>query len=153
MYIRSTIAPLPPIPSPASGFYGTPTIALSAMPGAFDSTTQLTAQSDPDLNLKPNNLNEAVDPNDATAQENVVLDDQVKLRMLGYKPVLGRPFGFWSSAGMNICYLSWIYESIICSIVFGYPAPLVFVSRYGRKLHVCKLITSLSATPFYVACT
>lgn len=57
------------------------------------------------------------------------LTDEDRLRMLGYDVSLGRPLGFWSSAGMNLCHLSFIYEFISQISLYSHEGPLLFVSR------------------------
>jgi hypothetical protein len=56
------------------------------------------------------------------------LTDVERLRMLGYDATLGRPLGFWSSAAMNLCHMSFVYEFIALAGVLAYKGPLLFVS-------------------------
>lgn len=66
---------------------------------------------------------------DVEAREHTcLLSDEERLQMLGYDAVLGRPLGFWSSAAMNVCHNSFIFEFISYTSLYGYSAPLVFVS-------------------------
>lgn len=69
-----------------------------------------------------------MEDSDPVSQEKVVIDDTAKLRMLGYDPMLGRTFGFWSSAGLNFCHMSFIFDFVMYATMYGYPAPLMFVS-------------------------
>ncbi len=55
------------------------------------------------------------------------LSDDERLRMLGYDAVLGRPFGFWSSAAMNVCHNSFIFEFIAYTSLYAWNGPLLFV--------------------------
>jgi hypothetical protein len=56
------------------------------------------------------------------------LSDDERLKMLGYDATLGRPFGFWSSSGMNICHMSFIYEFVRYVSLYSHEGPLLFVS-------------------------
>jgi hypothetical protein len=53
--------------------------------------------------------------------------------MLGYDVRLGRPLGFWGSAGMNVCHNSFIFEFIAYTALYAKPGPLLFVSSRHPK--------------------
>jgi hypothetical protein len=61
------------------------------------------------------------------------LSDEERLRMLGYDVRLGRPLGFWGSAGMNVCHNSFIFEFIAYTALYAKPGPLLFVSSRHPK--------------------
>ncbi|KLT41835.1 hypothetical protein CC85DRAFT_292432 [Cutaneotrichosporon oleaginosum] len=68
-----------------------------------------------------------------------VLTDEDRLRMLGYDVSFGRPLGFWSSAGMNLCHVSFVYEFISQISLYSYEGPLLFVIGFPflALLHCC----------------
>jgi hypothetical protein len=75
---------------------------------------------------------------ETTSQENVPTDDTAKLRSLGYDAVLGRPLGFWSALGLNVCHMGFIVEANSQVVLFAYSAPKLFVSsddETGGKCH------------------
>lgn len=63
------------------------------------------------------------------------LSDEERLRMLGYDVSLGRPLGFWGSAGMNVCHNSWIFDFIMYTAMYAKAGPLLFVSKRHRNDH------------------
>lgn len=60
------------------------------------------------------------------------LSDDERLRMLGYDVQLGRPLGFWSSAGLNVSHNSFVTDFISWCALYAYPGPLLFVSAQCR---------------------
>jgi hypothetical protein len=64
----------------------------------------------------------------AITPEAPVLDDNKKLEMLGYDATLGRPFGFWSALGLSMANLSFVFDTVVFCTMYGYPAPMMFVS-------------------------
>jgi hypothetical protein len=65
-------------------------------------------------------------PTEATTQS-LKVDDNARLRMLGYDAVLGRSFGFWSTAGISLAYMCPVDEIVLLCTIYAYAAPLVFV--------------------------
>ncbi|CAK9782617.1 hypothetical protein CC85DRAFT_284014 [Cutaneotrichosporon oleaginosum] len=67
------------------------------------------------------------------------LSDDDRLRMLGYDVSLGRSFGFWSSAGLNVSHNSFIYEFIAYQSIYAHNGPLLFVIGYPFLIffHLC----------------
>jgi hypothetical protein len=59
------------------------------------------------------------------------LTDVERLRMLGYDAALSRPLGFWSSAAMTLCHMSFVYDFIALAGCYAYDGPLLFVSSRG----------------------
>lgn len=88
----------------------------------------MTLNSDSDRSDSVKAEGERIDEVDV--RENAcLLSDEERLQMLGYDAVLGRPLGFWSSSAMNVCHNSFIFEFISYTSLYGYSAPLVFVSQ------------------------
>jgi hypothetical protein len=85
----------------------------------FDSTSHLAEESRVMSTLADSNSH---------AETVTAVDDAAKLKMLGYDTVLGRPLGFWSSMGMSVAYLGVLYDWRLNSFIYGYHAPLAFVS-------------------------
>ncbi|KLT41810.1 hypothetical protein CC85DRAFT_328672 [Cutaneotrichosporon oleaginosum] len=77
----------------------------------------------------------ATQPSVDELRPNEHLSDEERLRMLGYDVTLGRPLGFWSSCGMNICHLSFIYESVKFVSLYAHEGPPVFI--IGFPLVAC----------------
>lgn len=92
-------------------------------PPPVDSTTNLHAPH-----------NERGSCESQTPPLNTTASDADRLRMLGYDAVLGRPFGFWGSAAMNICQLNFVNEFYLSSQNWGYRGPLLWVSSAFVKL-------------------
>ncbi|BEI94524.1 uncharacterized protein CcaverHIS019_0700960 [Cutaneotrichosporon cavernicola] len=67
------------------------------------------------------------------------LTDDERLRMLGYDVSLGRPLGFWSSAGLNVCHSSAIFDFIGYQAMYAYDGPLLFIIGYPflAFFHLC----------------